>query len=168
MSNSTYVLDDKFLASNGSRFLNYILDLIFMTIGVFAFILILAILANLFGWDGLRIWMENMSDLEGQLICFGFFIFYYLFFETLFGRSIGKFITGTIVVNENGLKPRLNVVLKRTFCRIIPFEAFSFLGNSGRGWHDSISDTYVVRKKALDKEVKMFKELNLIGTKEVN
>lgn len=147
MSNSTSVLGDKFLASTGSRFLNFVLDLIFMTIGVFVFVFTLAILSNVFGWNELRLWMENMGDLDGQLICFGFFIFYYVFFEAIFGKSIGKFITGTIVVNENGVKPSLGVVFKRTFCRIIPFEAFSFFGSGGRGWHDSFSNTYVVRKK---------------------
>lgn len=35
-------------------------------------------------------------------------------------------------------------ILARCFCRLIPFNAFSFLGGSGSGWHDSIPKTKVV------------------------
>lgn len=67
---------------------------------------------------------------------------YYIFFEGIWGRTPGKFLLGTVVVNEAGGKPSLKQVIGRTLCRFIPFEAFSFLGE--RGWHDSIPKTYVV------------------------
>lgn len=58
-------------------------------------------------------------------------VFYFFGFETLTkGRSIGKFITGTKVVTLEGEIPTANVFLKRSFCRIIPFEAFSFLAKT--------------------------------------
>lgn len=47
------------------------------------------------------------------------------------GRSIGKFITGTQVVTLDGETPTANVFLKRSFCRIIPLNAFSFFGENG-------------------------------------
>ncbi|KQB38401.1 hypothetical protein [Flavobacterium aquidurense] len=47
------------------------------------------------------------------------------------------------------------------------FDALSFLGKSGRIWHDAISATYVVDKNALDSDIK-FHDLNLIGVPEVN
>lgn len=90
-------------------------------------------------------WLGNMSDFEGQILFVAICIFYYSFSEGIFGRSLGKFITGTIVVDENGQKPSFGTIFKRTLCRLIPFDALSFLGS--RGWHDSISDTYVVNKK---------------------
>lgn len=62
------------------------------------------------------------------------------------GRTIGKFVTGTMVVNEKGGLPTSNDFLKRNFSRIVPFDAFSFLGNNG--WHDSWSDTKVVKRKS--------------------
>lgn len=62
---------------------------------------------------------------------------------------------------KNGEKPSFSVIFKRTLCRLIPFDGFSFLGS--RGWHDSISDTYVVEKKSLEESVKMFHDLKLIG-----
>ena len=166
MSNSTYILDEKLLASNGSRFINYILDIVIILVLIFVISLMIAFLANFMGWNDLLYWLGNLSDLEGQLVFVVISIFYYSLSEGLFGRSIGKFVTGTIVVDENGEKPSFGTIFKRTLCRLIPFDGFSFLGS--RGWHDSISDTYVVNKKDLEKEVKLFHEFNLIGNTELN
>ena len=166
MSNSTYILDEKLLASNGSRFINYILDIVIILVLIFVISLMIAFLANFMGWNDLLYWLGNLSDLEGQLVFVVISIFYYSLSEGLFGRSIGKIVTGTVVVDENGEKPSFGTIFKRTLCRLIPFDGFSFLGS--RGWHDSISDTYVVNKKDLEKEVKLFHEFNLIGNTELN
>jgi uncharacterized RDD family membrane protein YckC len=64
---------------------------------------------------------------------------------------------------EDGSKPDFGTTLKRTLCRIIPFEQFSFLGSQSRGWHDSICGTYVVNKKVFDEKHKQFYELDEIG-----
>lgn len=165
MSNSTYVLDDKLLASTGQRFLNYILDTIAVLALVFCISFLLAITGALLGFTGILTWLENVGTLEERLIFILITVVYYLITESLFGRSLGKVITGTVVVDENGIKPSFGTIFKRSLCRIIPFDGLSFLG-SGRGWHDSISDTYVVNKKALEEEVKIFHEFNLIGVRE--
>jgi uncharacterized RDD family membrane protein YckC len=168
MSNSTYILDDKLLVSGGQRFLNYILDTIFVLLSIVVFAFFLAFFASIFDLNGILSWFDNVSDLEGRVLFVVMTIAYYTITEGFFGRSLAKLITGTIVVDENGEKPSFGIIFKRSLCRLIPFEAFSFLGSSGRGWHDSISDTYVVNKKALDEEVKTFHEFNLIGVQESN
>ncbi|SEN46737.1 Uncharacterized membrane protein YckC, RDD family [Flavobacterium sp. CF108] len=166
MSNSTYILDEKLLASGGSRFVNYILDIVVILALIFVISLMIAFLGNFLGWNDLLYWLGNLSDFEGQLVFIVISVFYYSLSEGLFGRSLGKFVTGTVVVDENGEKPSFGTIFKRSLCRLIPFEVFSFLGS--RGWHDSISDTYVVNKKDLEKEVKLFHEFNLIGNTELN
>jgi hypothetical protein len=70
-------------------------------------------------------------------------LMYYPIFETLFGATPGKFLTGSKVVNENGEKITFNQSLTRTFSRMVPFEPFSFLGKN-KGWHDAWSKTKVV------------------------
>ncbi len=70
---------------------------------------------------------------------------YYIPMEAAWGRTIGKLITGTKVVDEDGRAPSWAAVIKRTLSRFIPFEAFSFFGKDARGWHDTISRTYVVK-----------------------
>ncbi|WP_316635298.1 RDD family protein [uncultured Flavobacterium sp.] len=168
MSNSTYTLDEKLLVTGGQRFLNYLLDNIFILALIFLLGVFLALFGSLLGLTGLLSWLDNISDLEGRVLFVVVTIFYYSIMEGLFGRSLAKFITGTIVVDENGIKPSFGAIFKRSLCRIIPFDGLSFLGSSGRGWHDSMSDTYVVNKKALEEEVKIFKEFSLIGVNDTN
>jgi uncharacterized RDD family membrane protein YckC len=168
MSNSTYILDDKLLASNGSRFLNYILDLFAFVLFFFLFCVALGTFIGLLGGTSLSSWISELGDLGWNLIVFTLFILYYTLLEGFFGRSVGKFITGTILVDENGQKPSFGAIFKRSLCRLIPFDTFSFLGSDGRGWHDTLSDTYVVNKKALDEEIKTFHEFSLIGVQEAN
>jgi uncharacterized RDD family membrane protein YckC len=165
MSNSTYVLDDKLLVSSGARFLNYIVDQIFVLFLLFALLVVSSLISGFLGSYSVSLWIAGLGDLGWNLFYIAGLIVYYILMEGLFGRSVGKFITGSVVVDENGEKPSFGTVIKRTFCRCIPFDAFTFLGGS-RGWHDSISDTYVVSKKALDEEVRTFHEFNLIGVQE--
>jgi uncharacterized RDD family membrane protein YckC len=79
-------------------------------------------------------------------------LFYALFMglmEGLFkGRTVGKLVTGTLVVNPNGTTISFKTGVLRGLARIIPFEPFSaFGGDWPRPWHDKLTDTYVVREK---------------------
>ena len=76
-------------------------------------------------------------------------LLYYIPMESIFGFTIGKLVTGTRVVTEDGGKPRWGQIVGRTFARFIPFEPFSLLFSSEerRGWHDSLPKLYVVRKR---------------------
>ncbi|MGB0521959.1 MAG: RDD family protein [Flammeovirgaceae bacterium] len=69
---------------------------------------------------------------------------YYIIGEHKFQRTIGKLLTKSIVINEYGEALDLRQAVLRTIIRFVPFNAFSFLGSSQRGWHDTWSKTYVV------------------------
>ncbi len=84
------------------------------------------------------------SYLQFSILEIPLLIFYYLLMEGVFNTTAGKCVTNTVIVNESGGRPNFGQILGRTFCRLIPFDALSFLGNSTRGWHDSLSGTYVV------------------------
>jgi len=118
------------MASQGKRFLNYLLDMAFIMIFIFIFALILGI--------GLAVVAPS------TLISFIAIIIYYTSLEAFTGRSIAKYITKTKVVTKLGEKPSIKMIFIRSLCRLIPFEAFSCLFNDGSGWHDSISDTKVI------------------------
>ncbi|TDP03720.1 RDD family protein [Flavobacterium sp. 245] len=165
MSNSGYILDDRLLAPVGIRFFNFILDGIFVVLLFMGICILAGVLIGLFGLTGFSLWMDSLGDWGWNIVIMLIYFFYFLITEGIFGRSLGKFITGTIVVNEYGEKTDFVTILRRTLCRFIPFEIFSCFGT--RGWHDSISDTYVVNKKALVEEIKSFHEFNLIGINEV-
>ncbi len=72
------------------------------------------------------------------------FLTYYIFMESIFQKTLGKFITKTTVVNKDGSKPGFNDIVRRSFCRLIPFDRVSFLFTRN-GFHDRLSDTTVVK-----------------------
>lgn len=155
-------ITDEVLATQGQRFLNYVIDLIVQYLIIFVLGFIFTVLSLLTGYTGIMDWIGSMGDLEGYVVFFFVVILYYTLFESLCSRTIGKYITKTIVVNEDGSKPDSQIILKRTLCRLIPFDGLSFLG-SGRGWHDSISDTYVVDKGLLDEKMQLLSAFEEIG-----
>ncbi|HEY4150012.1 MAG TPA: RDD family protein [Chitinophagaceae bacterium] len=81
-----------------------------------------------------------LLDVYYLMLLFG----YYFIFEYFFGKTPGKFLTKTKVVDVNGEWPGGKKLLIRTLCRFIPFDNFSFLFGTF-GWHDRFSGTMVVR-----------------------
>ncbi|HMV08533.1 MAG TPA: RDD family protein [Cyclobacteriaceae bacterium] len=118
-------------ASAGARFGNYIADII-------SFYILLFLLAFLSGDLAISI-DEDLLTVYIVLL----YVLFYAVFESLLGKTPGKFLTRTHVVKADGSRPSFVNLLGRTLARFIPFEAFSFLF-SDRGWHDSLSGTYVV------------------------
>lgn len=125
------------LASKGQRFGNYVVDIIF-------FYILSAILGVVIALFDLVDLMEN--ELALQVILIFVMLLYYLLFEFFTGKTIGKYITKTRVVTEAGNKPNFGQCLGRTFSRLVPFEAFSLLGEKGIGWHDSWAKTRVIKE----------------------
>jgi uncharacterized RDD family membrane protein YckC len=128
-------------AGPGKRFLNFIIDAICYYI--FAFLLggMMGIVLALTAPERATTFFDNKLIMYG----FGFIVLftYYTLSESISGRTIGKLITGTKVINERGETPSFSTIALRSVCRFIPFEAFSFLGNDA-GWHDTLSKTSVV------------------------
>lgn len=84
---------------------------------------------------------------------------YYLVFETYYQQTIGKMITGSVVINEYAKKPSFQEILLRTVIRYVPFDALSFLfSDNAIGWHDQWSKTYVVSKEELRTLKKLISE----------
>ena len=121
------------IASGGKRFANSILDTIALYIIYIAF-------AFFIGFLGL------FSPESPGVIYLIYLIApaYYLIMEATTGKTLGKMITKTRVVTIDGEKPDFKTALIRTLCRIIPFDAFSFLGSRSVGWHDSIAKSRVI------------------------
>ncbi|MDY8134083.1 RDD family protein [Aquimarina sp. 2201CG5-10] len=130
------------VASRDKRFANHILDTIFLLI----FNVVLGVLLGII----LAVWSpDSLTAFEEDNIFINYFftfvggMIYYTFFEITTGRTLGKLITGTKVVDEQGNKPDAWTIFVRTLCRFIPFDAFSFLADDS-GWHDTLSKTKVV------------------------
>lgn len=127
-------------ASQGKRFLNLVVDQIILfflqtAFGV-AFILLLGEERS-----------QSLDGLSGFMISISIMVGYYILFEATTSRTLGKLLTGTMVVNEQGQRPSFGQVAGRSFARLIPFEAFTFLKSPPRGIHDSVAKTYVVNSR---------------------
>lgn len=131
------------VASQGKRFVNYLLDLVFFFIFSFIFGATLGIILAMFSPESLSSFQEGNKLLD-YLLGFISGMIYYSLFELLTGRTLAKFITKTRVVNMNGEKPDIGTILICSLCRFIPFEPFSFLGTGNSGWHDKFSKTLVI------------------------
>lgn len=158
----------KLLPSDRDRLVNCTVDFFFILVTILVFTLLTVITDIFFRLDIFTILEEIMIDLGYAGTYFSFAMIYYLVLESCFGRTIGKFITGSVVVNENGLKPDFATICKRTLCRLIPFDVLSFLDKSGRFWHDSLSKSYVVVKCDLEKDMEIFYGVEKIGINEVD
>lgn len=129
------VVDEVLDASTGQRLANFFVDSMVSTF--------------LSGGMGAVMAALDAAELAGGLTGMAFSVLlgatYYAVQEGVTGRTIGKYITGTKVVTEDGGRPGWGAVIGRSFARFVPFEPFSFLGGDGRGWHDTWTSTRVVR-----------------------
>ena len=121
-------------ASTTKRLINFIVDFI-------SFVIIFWIIGEFFGF----IFDINIEENPDPFVFFMFaaFLINYGLMELRFQKTLGKFITKTRVVNMNGEKPSNKLILGRMFCRLIPFDCFSFIF-AENGFHDSVSKTRVV------------------------
>lgn len=137
-------------AGSAKRLANYIIDLIGFYVFMYFFSYILVIVS----YDlAFIIYGEGDTGMEilGRLIILVFYGMYMGLMEALFkGRSLGKLITGTIAVNEDGTRINGQTALLRGLSRAVPFNAFSALGSPCYPWHDRWTKTYVVNYKEFD------------------
>ena len=129
-------------ASGLKRFINYIVDMIIFYAIIF----------------GIFVFIESnnpsflINDLTGEshdaliyFITFLIFFGYYALMEkNAGGRTIGKLLTGTKAIREDGEKLTAKDAILRTLCRFVPFEPLSGFGTP---WHDSWTKTTVVNAR---------------------
>ena len=133
-------------ASSGKRFANYIIDLV----AFYALLFVSGIVIAILNPSAINSISEESTDLnlwENLLIIF-IFVLYIFAIEAIFkGKTLGKLITGTRAVNEDGSNISIKAAFLRGLCRAVPFEAFSALGTPAYPWHDKWSKSYVIDEK---------------------
>lgn len=155
-----FELDNELLASHGQRFANYLIDYICQVVMMFGAFVIILMVASSSGNKNIIADIESVTDIVKYAFVTLIILIYYNVFEIFFSVTIGKLITNTVVVDRNGNKPTSDEILIRSICRLIPFEILSFLGAPGKGWHDAISKTYVVKRKILELRHRQFNDQN--------
>lgn len=165
MEPNTVTIDDSMLVSWNWRLLNLIIDLV-VVIFIFFFIGIIGFIFSMFGNDAMLDWMANMDGLTDRVFTTFVMVVYLFVMEFYTQRTVGKFVTGTMVVMEDGTRPEARAIMVRALCRIIGFEAFSFLRSKPRGWHDSAANTYVVDAKKYKQALELNQSFKQIGVAE--
>lgn len=135
-------------AGLGKRFLNYFIDNLLMR---FALSYVTGTLLGLFLYSLDPTWANSMVDetnfsfwVLAYILGVFNYLLYYTFCEKVFkGYTLGKLITGSRAVREDGQELRFKDALIRSLIRVIPFEPLSAFG--GRPWHDTWSNTRVIK-----------------------
>ncbi len=138
------------LASHGKRFVNVLVDGIILSI-INNFISAILIPQPELAYDPVFESYTYNVEPDWNMMVLSFIVSilfqvlaYTVMEHNLQGRSIAKFMTRTKVLSEDHTTPTFRQIHIRSWCRLIPFEAFSFLGKKPTGWHDTISKTIVV------------------------
>ena len=129
------------LVTGLSRLGHYIIDAVIIGIilAVINYFLIDDIyLSFSFGFEVNGVVYNFIPGIDKIIITVG----YYFICEKTMQRTIGKFATNAVVINEYAEAPSSESLIGRSFSRLVPFEAFSCIAD--RGWHDKWSKTYVV------------------------
>jgi uncharacterized RDD family membrane protein YckC len=124
--------------SAGQRFLGFMID--YVAAMVFGTIMV-AVLMLAFGEDLIDQIPESLIGIAGMAT-------YYVLFEGLMARTLGKLVTRTRVVSADDRGLSFGRILVRTMARFVPFEALSFWFGDGTMWHDSWSRTAVMTTRA--------------------
>ena len=124
------------LAGHLKRFVNNLVDAVMINFLTMGFIEVLAYTHN--------IERPKEGDLTIYVYVLPMYLLYYIAMEGIFGRTVGKYLTNSFVVDEDGDKPSFVKIIIRSLCRLIPLEALSFLVSDAVGWHDKLSKTRVV------------------------
>lgn len=138
-------------ASTGQRFVNWLIDNLLMRYGL-SYVTGTAVgyfLAYLFPDYARKIFYEK-SNADLLLLAYVIGIFNYLIYYTICekafkGYTLGKLISGTRAVREDGSELTFKNALLRTLSRLVPFELLSGFGF--RPWHDSWTETTVVKSR---------------------
>ena len=138
-------------ATTGQRFLNYLIDNLLLQYGlsILTGTAVGMLLALLFPdyMLGLSQSTDSFALLPlAYLVVIVNYLVYYTICEKAFkGYTLGKLITGTRAIREDGTELTFKDALLRSLSRMVPFEAFSAFG--GYPWHDSWTKTRVIKSR---------------------
>jgi len=128
-------------ARNYKRIGNYFIDVLAVSaVGI----IIEVFVVKFYGMDS-GFYSSFFKDTIGRLFFVAILnMIYYTSFESITGKTLGKYFTKTKVVDSEGKKPVWSTILLRSLCRLIPLDQISFLFDFQSGWHDTLSKTIVV------------------------
>jgi uncharacterized RDD family membrane protein YckC len=129
-------------ASHGKRLVNYVVDQL-TCIFLILFIMLAIRSTNLALGDAIL--ARLTTGFAGNLTITFFYALFMSIQESLLGgKTLGKLITRTRAVEEDGSRLSAEKAFLRNLIRCVPFNPLSALGRPARPWHDRWSHTMVV------------------------
>jgi uncharacterized RDD family membrane protein YckC len=140
-------------ASSGQRLLNFIVDNVLLRL-VIEFVtgtMLIQAMLNIAPEFTYSAFGDGISA-EGFLISYLFAVIHYIFYYTICekafkGYTLGKLISGTRAIRNDGQELTLKDCILRSLSRMVPFEVFSGLGSSCEPWHDTWTNTRVIKTR---------------------
>lgn len=128
-----------------TRFIHFFADATAVIVILYILLFATIYLSEQFGRRPL--WLE--SPIVIRLSPFLLYLIYVWFMESFAGgRTLGKMLTGHVVVNDEGQPPQSGQVALRTLLRLIPIDPISvWFDPYGIMWHDRWSRTRVIPKR---------------------
>ena len=146
MSETDLLVDftnDAIPADKGLRFANFIIDIILFYAISFIIGILMAVVA-----PSLIVNENGGASILLNVIIFIVYVLYFTVFEGLTnGKTLGKLITKTRAVKEDGSPITFADAFKRSLSRLVPFEPLSAFGD--RLWHDKWTKTIVIKENRL-------------------
>jgi len=127
-------------ASAGQRFVNYLIDLIIFYVLMF----IVGIFIGIAAVAGVASTESVAITILTYVFAIAFYLLYYTLLEGSKGKTLGKLVSKTKVITEDGTPMTYNKAFFRSLSRLVPFEPLSvFFGL--KMWHDQWTNTMVVK-----------------------
>jgi len=136
------------IAAPGQRFVNWLVDNLLMSFGLsyVTSALVDILIEKFFPAFAMSIaFRQDAWDILLLSYAIGFFnyLVYYTICEKAFkGYTLGKLISGTRAIRDDGKELTFRDALLRSLTRLVPFEIFS---GFGKPWHDSWTNTQVIQ-----------------------
>jgi uncharacterized RDD family membrane protein YckC len=137
-------------ATTGQRFLNWLIDILLMRFGLDHITgYVVGYLLGTLAPDYTRQLIDSENNFDLFVISYLVLIFDYLFYYTICekafkGYTLGKLITGSRALRQDGKELTFKDALLRSLSRMVPLEPFSGFGTP---WHDSWTNTMVVKSR---------------------
>lgn len=135
-------------ASSGQRFVNLLIDNLLMRFGLsYVTGTFVGYMIGRFFPDYAEHILDEKNTWDLFLLGYAVAIFNYLLYYTICekafrGYTLGKLVSGTRAIREDGKELTFKNALLRSLCRLVPFEVFS---GFGKPWHDSWTNTTVIQ-----------------------
>lgn len=127
-------------AGAGQRFVNYLIDLIVFYVLMF----IVGIFIGIAAVAGVASTESIAITILTYVFAIALFLLYYTLLEGSKGKTLGKLVTKTKVVTEDGSPMTYSKAFLRSLSRLVPFEPLSvFFGL--KMWHDQWTNTMVIK-----------------------